>query len=111
VGRFPHQPGEAATVLKITGEQTIRTADELHKALAEYLDRGLAVLLDLSEVQVCDAAALQLVYALHRSASQRNQSFHIKAVSPVITEAAAALGLAIEALMTPSGRAVPECDC
>jgi anti-anti-sigma regulatory factor len=83
----------ADTPLKLTGEQTIRTADKLRKALADYLDHGLAVVMDLSEVQVSDAAALQLILALRRSAAQREQTFHIKAASQAITETAAALGL------------------
>src|SRR5579863_827925 len=35
-----HDPNDAGAPLKITGEQTIRTADEQHKTFAEYLDRG-----------------------------------------------------------------------
>lgn len=82
--------------LKITGEQTINTAGELHHALAEYLARGLAAVVDLSEVQVCDTTTLQLIYALRRSLVERRLHFHITAVSPAITEAAAALGLRLE---------------
>ena len=106
-----HDPNDAGDPLKITGEQTIATADELHKALAEYLDRGLAVVVDLSEVEECDAAALQLIYALRQSAVQRKQRFHITAVSPAITETAAALGLRIEALTTGCGPATADGDC
>ncbi len=84
--------------LKITGEQTIRTVSELHRSLAEYIGRGLAVVLDLSEVDVCDAASLQLIVALHRSAVQRNQCFRIQAASPEVTGTAAALGLRMEGL-------------
>jgi anti-anti-sigma factor len=104
-----HDPNDAAP-LKITGEQSIRTADELQKALAEHLDRGLDVVVDLSEVDECDTAAMQLIYALRQSAVQRKQRFHITAVSPAITETAAALGLGIEELMTPCGPAVPDGD-
>ncbi len=93
-----HHASEAGVPLKIMGEQTIRNVDELHKALAEYLDRGLDVVVDLSEVDVCDTAALQLIYALRQSAVQRNQRFHIPAVSPAVVETAAALGLRVEAL-------------
>jgi anti-anti-sigma factor len=105
-----NQPGEAGAPLKLTGEQTIRTASELHKALAAYIERSPSVVLDLSEVQVWDAAALQLIYALRQSAAQCNQRFHIKAVSEAITETAAALGLRIEALTTPCEPAVPQGD-
>ena len=93
-----------AAPLKISGEQTIRTAGELHQALAEHLDRGLAVAMDLSEVGECDTAALQLIYAFRRSMAQRHQRFHITAVSPAIAETAAALGLRIDLLADPDFR-------
>jgi anti-anti-sigma regulatory factor len=104
------EPNDAASPLKITGEQTIRTADQLHEAFAEYLDRDLAVVVDLSEVDECDTAALQLIYALRQSAVQRKKRFHVTAVSPAITETAGALGLRIEELMTPCGPAAPDGD-
>jgi anti-anti-sigma regulatory factor len=106
-----HHASEAPVPLKITGEQSIRTADELHTAFAEYLDRGLDVVLDLSEVDECDTAALQLIYALRQSAVQRKQRFHITAVSPAITWTAAALGLHIEAFTTACGPARADGDC
>lgn len=79
--------------LKITGEQTIRTACELHHTLAEHVDRGMAIDVDLSEVSECDTAALQLICAFRRSMAQRNQPFHISAVSPAMAATAAMLGL------------------
>jgi len=104
-------PNNAGVPLKITGEQSIRTANELHKALAECLDRGLAVVVDLSGVDECDTAALQLIYALRQSAVLRKHRFHITAVSPAITETAAALGLHLEALSTACGAATADGDC
>ena len=89
---------EADVALEISGAQTIQTSEVLHKALAEYLDQSLTLVLDLSGVDECDAAALQLIYALRQSAVQRKQRFLITAASPAITETAAALGLRIEGL-------------
>lgn len=106
-----HDSNDAGAPLKITGEQTIRTADELQKILADYLDRGLDVGVDLSEVDECDTAALQLIYALRQSAVERQQRFQIMAVSPAITETAAALGLRIEELMTPCEPTAASGDC
>ena len=102
---------QADAPLKIAGEQSIRNADELQKVLAEHLDRGLRVVLDLSEVQVCDATTLQLFCALRQSAIHRRQYFHITSISPAIVEAAAALGLPMEALGASCGPAVPQGDC
>ena len=104
-------PGGAAPPLKITGEQTIRTVDQLHKALAEHLARGPAVVVDLSEVDECDTTALQLIYALRQSAVERELRFHITAISPAIAETAAALGLRIEALTAGCGPEAADGDC
>jgi anti-anti-sigma factor len=96
------------TALKISGEQTIHTADELHKELAGYLAQSEAVIVDLSGVDECDTAALQLIWALRRSATERKQRFEITAISPAITETAAALGLPLDELMSswePAGEA------
>jgi len=106
-----HGPNEEGIPLKITGAQTIRTADELQKMLADYRDRGPAVDVDLSEIDECDAAAVQLIYALRRSAVERKQRFQITAVSAAITETAAALGLRIEELMTPCEPTAASGDC
>lgn len=90
---------EADDRLKIAGEQTIRTVGDLHKVLTEYLGRGTAVAVDLSEVDACDAAALQLIYAFRRSVAQEKRIFRIVAVSPAIGQTAAALGLDMEPLV------------
>jgi anti-anti-sigma regulatory factor len=98
------------TVFKSSSLQTIRTVDELHKALTDYLDRSPAVAVDLSEVEECDTAALQVIYALRESAIRRRRWFQITAVSAAVTETAAALGLRIEELLTPWEPASPA-DC
>ena len=106
-----HNPNDAGVRLNITGEQTIRTADRLHEKLAQYLGRGLDMVVDLSGVDECDTTALQLLYALRLSAVQGKRRFHITAASPAITETAAALGLCIEALTTAWGPATTDGDC
>jgi anti-anti-sigma regulatory factor len=82
-------------VLKIIGGLSIGAAGALHKALDGYLGRGSDLVLDLSAVHECDTAALQLIYSLRRTASQRKQRFDIAVVSPEIQNIATALGLAI----------------
>jgi anti-anti-sigma regulatory factor len=104
-------PMQRATPLTITGAQSIRTAGELHKTLADYLNRGLAVVVDMSMLDECDTAALQLVYALRQSAVQRKQRFEVTAVSPAMIETAAALGLRIGELTTPWEPTAPDGLC
>jgi anti-anti-sigma regulatory factor len=102
---------EANIPLKISGDHTIQTSEALRKSLADYLDRGLPIELDLSQVHACDVVFLQLIYAMRRSAIQRERSFRIAAVSPVVTETAAALGLSTDHAMPEWKPAHPESAC
>jgi len=97
--------------LRIIGEQTIRNVDLLQEAFSGYLDGAEAVAVDLSEVKACDAAALQLIYALRHSAIQRKLPFQITAVSPAIVETAAALGFEIDDLMIVCAPATADGHC
>ena len=109
--RTTADPAEAGVPLKINGEQTIQTSDALQQALAEYLERGLPVVLDLSDVHTCDTALLQLIYAMRRSAVQRERAFHVTGLSPAVTATAAALGLCIEDWMTAGRPPQPSSRC
>jgi anti-anti-sigma regulatory factor len=82
---------------KLTGELSMGTASDLRSALLDCLSRGLTV--DLSEVQECDTAALQLIYSFGETAARHKPPFKIAGISTAIREAAAALGVEIEAFV------------
>ena len=83
-------------MLKITGAVDICTGDALRTALLAYLHEQPAVVLDLSQVDICDTTALQLLYATRRSAERSNKPFRLVAVSPAIEQTCAALGICLE---------------
>ena len=103
------EPAEVSSTLPetlmISGEQTIRNANELLGQLKEFMDQGRAAVVDLSGVSACDTAALQLICALRQYAVERNRTFRISAVSPAIGEAAAAIGLHLQDLSNTFGSA------
>jgi len=86
---------EAENPLKLSGELTIRRADELHKLFVQAAGQTGDVVLDLSEIDACDAAALQLICALRKTLGERGSALGIAAVSPAVELTAVALGLPI----------------
>ncbi len=99
---MPENTADAEIPLKITGEQTIRNSDALYRSLVESLDGGASLVVDLSEVQECDAVLLQLLYATRRSALERGRGFRIATMSPAVREEAIALGLDLADLVKGS---------
>ena len=83
-------------LLKLEGALHISTADELRNVLAEVLARAPELALDLSEVDACDTAALQLLCSARRSAAQLNKQLRLTAISDTVAEAGVALGLSLE---------------
>jgi len=87
---------EPDAVLKISGAIDIGGADELCAALAAYAMREPPLTLDLSGVDGCDTAALQLFCSLRKTALDANKALRIGALSTAIVEASAAVGLSLE---------------
>ncbi|HEY2015644.1 MAG TPA: STAS domain-containing protein [Bryobacteraceae bacterium] len=81
--------------LKISGSLSIRTITELHRQLSAYAVQGPDLVVDLSAVQECDTAGLQLIVSLRKTAAERKQHLLFAHVSPALAETAAALGFAI----------------
>lgn len=75
----------------ITGELNIHSAAAVQRILLEALSGG-ADHIDLSAVEKCDAIGLQLLL------SARKSGLRVTAMSPVIAEAAAAIGISPEEL-------------
>jgi len=86
--------------LKISGTLDIDAANSLREALLECLLLRPAVTppvieVDLSEVNGCDAAALQVLLAGRRDAAAAGKAFRVHA-SLAVTATAAALGFSID---------------
>jgi len=85
-------------ILKVSGSLDISTAGELCDSLRDWLGRQPELNLDLSEVDWCDAAVLQVLCAARRIASQLQRPFHVVSWSTAVLETSAALGLPLEEL-------------
>ena len=92
-------------VLKIAGTLDISVADSLREALTNSFHRYGVIRVDLSDVETCDTAALQLLYSARQSAARDQAIFQITALSPAIAKTIAALGLQVDDLTAgvPSG--------
>jgi len=82
--------------MKVRGELSIQCADDLHRLFTESIGRDVDLVLDLSEVQTCDTAALQLICSLRKTAVRRGRGFRIAALSPAIELTVSALGMQCE---------------
>lgn len=74
----------------------ISETEELRSALACELSAAQVMTLDLSGVESCDAASLQLLCSLKKSAMQVGEELHICALSAEIRESVAVPGLSLE---------------
>jgi anti-anti-sigma factor len=84
------EPGHA---LKLAGALEIRAADELRNALRDLIAEDAAPAVDLSGVESCDTAALQLLCAAQRSSAASGKTLRVAGVSGAVREACEALGL------------------
>lgn len=87
--------------LKISGTLDIDAANALREALLDcFLHQpevaAHSLQVDLSGVDTCDAAALQVLLAARKDASAAGTAFRVNAPSQAVTETAAALGLSID---------------
>lgn len=91
------QPDNAGP-LKISGTLDIYAAEALRDALAQRVHHQTTLTLDLSEVDGCDVAALQLLYSARKSAEASSEGFAVTTFSQAMINACEALGFALEQL-------------
>lgn len=80
------------TRLEITGELSIYEAAVLRETLLSCLGSEGEVMLDLTGVAGCDAAGLQLLCALKKSAARLEKPMRVIGTSPAVLDALAAAG-------------------
>ncbi len=80
-------------VLKLSGTLDIDAANSLRETLLDCFLQQQEVATDLSAVDTCDTASLQVLLAAQRNAASFGKAFRITAASSSVTETAAALGL------------------
>lgn len=79
--------------MKIAGRLDIYSANDITDALAECLATHPELLLDLSDVESCDIAGVQLICSAQKSAAASHKAFLLTAASPQVTRACADAGL------------------
>jgi len=92
--------GERGRTLSLAGELDIRAGEELLRAFREFLQSSPAKEieiqeLDLTEVESCDAAVLQLFCSAAATARTAGRALEFVNVSENVLQTAAALGLAL----------------
>lgn len=87
---------ESGQMLKLCGALLINSADELQAALRDFVCDVSEPSVDLSGVDQCDTAALQLLCCARLTAERSSKPFVFSAVSDAIRETSAALGISLE---------------
>jgi anti-anti-sigma factor len=99
---------ELQGILKISGALDIGNADALREALSEGLRRYPEFKLDLSAIDSCDTACLQLLWSARQSALRQGNTWQVGAWSPAMEAAGAAIGLSLKRLAEPHSDAAEE---
>lgn len=89
---------ESGSVLRVRGTLDIAVAEELHRALHDFLEEAPDPVVDLSGMESCDISTLQLLWAARRWAERTGKSVRFAGLSGAAAGAAAGLGLSIEEL-------------
>lgn len=82
-------------VLKIAGDVGINDVEELHRVLRDFVGAASRPTVDMSGVESCDTAALQLLTAARKTAERAGKPFDFVGLSPAIVDVSAVLGLSL----------------
>ncbi|SPE29287.1 hypothetical protein SBA3_1540005 [Candidatus Sulfopaludibacter sp. SbA3] len=85
-----------AGVLTISGAAAIIDVAELRDALRGFIGEVPRPVLDLSQVDTCDTAVLQLLWAARKTAENSDKHLKLTGISETVQAAAAVLGLDFE---------------
>lgn len=96
-------PAAISVALKLEGPLNINSVEGLQEVMARYAGQTSDLQLDLSGIDACDAAGLQLLCSLRSSAAACGKPLRIVAVSEPFTALTQALGVSIESLAVPAG--------
>ena len=94
--------GNEHGVLEIRGDLHISDAEVLRNALLGELTTSFPVAIDLSAVDSCDTASLQLLCSLVKSAERDGRNLIISTPSSAVREASATLGLRLADMKSTS---------
>lgn len=84
--------------MKLEGVLDIGASAELRQALREFLAGAESLSIELSGVEACDCAGIQLLCSVRKTAGRGGRQLPFTAIPDPVTETAAALGLSITAI-------------
>jgi anti-anti-sigma factor len=89
---------ESGHRLKLAGRLDIKGSERLRDALREFAKGGFDSTIDVSEVEACDATALQLLYSVRKTVENGGGRFTLAGPSSGLVESSVALGLSLKEL-------------
>ena len=92
---FTKQEKDQTVILKIDGPLTIDNLKHLKEELITCYDEYSGIVLDLKNVNECDTAGIQLLWATRKTATYKNKSFSIQSPSESIKNAAERIGIGL----------------
>lgn len=72
--------------LSVSGDAVIDTVSELQQEIITASKKDVNYLVDLSGVESCDAAGLQLIFSLFSHLTERGSLFKVEECSPCVEE-------------------------
>jgi anti-anti-sigma factor len=86
---------QSGSALHISGNLSVETAEELRAALLDVLAAASDVSLDLSAVEACDTAALQVFCSACKTAGARGKTLELVGMPDAVVRTALELGLPV----------------
>lgn len=98
------------SVIEVAGPLDVNTAATLRDALEPLVDREPAPTLDLSGIDSCDTAGIQVLFAAARSAAFRQKRLRVANASAPVVHLLDALGLPADLAQFGGSEPLPEND-
>jgi anti-anti-sigma factor len=86
---------ESGQTLSIKGALDIGAAEVLRQTLHDFIGESSSPILELSEIEFCDTAAVQVLSSAQITAERLHKPLTFGALSPAVANTCAALGLRI----------------
>jgi anti-anti-sigma factor len=83
----------STTVVAASGTLDIATADEFETAVQDALTKGTDVVVDLSDLNLCDSTGLGAMVRLHRRAQAADASLILRRPQRAVAEVLAMTGI------------------
>ena len=84
---------DGATVIATVGQLDIATSEQLEQAARTALERGQGVVLDLSELSLCDSTGLGALVRIYRLAQSTGQQVRLRRPRPHVADLLAMTGI------------------